>query len=1321
MQRLFNRWRAGLACLVALVAVTAGQSQVPAGKLRPLPAPARTARPFSLFGGAAGATVVALTGNRVQCSIWDFGNTCFNLYESGSVEGGFWPAGTPDNYVYNGGLQVGAIIPSNAGFGWAGDTVGVFFMDPRGDQRQGSTVSGVFDSRNANDLAVWPTAAYARDTSLFNQSLIGRQAISDQDTWVRYWDGNPALSTARRHMMGMVVDQRSMAWNRPFHQDMVYFIFRLINITSRLPASYAGLGAAGYSAADQQQLAALGAQFQDSARGREPTLQMPQGGFTFHNLYAAYFQDPDVGNAGFNFSTAVLPFSLVAAMKSQYSEPQWQFPLNIFGGAFAPAPGFEAIQFLRAPTDAGDGRTRIAVWANTCGGCGLLNDAVGVQQMYRYISGRPTPALNDGTCNSDPIQLHTCAALQAYADTRFFESTGPTDLGPGQSVVVAVAMVFAAPVAQWAATANGIYAMPAGQLTGYVNAAYQGAFVPGWPATGDTLALAGTAFGTRVCTTSCDKFATIREPVERAMGWGQFGDLNGDGRIEAGEVQTVPGSLLGKAQAAQALFDNKFLMPMAPAAPTFFLVPGDGQVTVAWQKSATDAVCVYCGDPYFAVASDVSSALYDPDYRKFDVEGYRIWRGTSTADLQVVAQFDYAGTSLVDYTGQVLDASYPQCAPELGLSGASCPVAFSYPYAGVGPSVNYDLGGDVVQVPFGGRVLLANGSVAVFQADTAVTGGGARHPPLVDNGVPFVFTDATVKNGFPYVYAVTAFDVNSIRSGPSSLESPLVTKTTTPRVSSGQEIAGSIDSLQLVGSGGRTVPAGVMPTLNRTTGIFSGPMPPTNGVGLGFLAFLPQVVGSDSMTLAIDSVVPADGWNGVSGTYYLTIHTPAGGTVQSALPFLVDLTNSLDSSGRTFPAVYAARSKAAAYGGDSTFALLGQMFLRSPGAWDLTSWGRGSANSYPYNNLGYNGPVWWDRTPNDTTPVPWSGKCHPSCANGPFTGSSGMTAGTLTGAQVMHIAAYETVQSSPMRQLEALLAYVARAADFKVYWGTAGAIDSVIDVTHQVPVPFNAKIRASWGILNDSSFTSTSAAATPDASNALLTWADVSCVDPAPAVFGWCTGTIPAFLMNHARLSPVAFLGSTIAGVPGLSATGNGFIFYIAGHFFVMQMAVLPARGTVWSLRTYAGSIGGTPGSFTFNAPLYGSGSRPPAVPGLRLRITFRGSVFNPKATNAAELAAVHTVPDPYYNHSGYETVGSPRQLRFVNLPAQCIIHIYSASGVLVTALTHNDPTGGGEEPWNVSNRDGQLVASGVYFYHVATPDGRSKVGRLTVVNITTN
>ena len=252
MKRPSIRGRAGWACLIVVFTATAAQSQVPSGKPRPAAPAARTTRPFSLFAGALGAQTVLLSANRVYCPIWDYGYACTQP----ETEGGFWPAGTPDNYVYNGGLQVGAVIPSNAGFKWAGDTVGVYFMDPRGPQREGTTVTGIFDSRNANDLANWPTAAYTSDPSLFHARLMGRQAISDQDTWVRYWDGNPALANGRTHMMGMVVDQRTLAWNRPFHQDIVYFVFRLINVTSRLQRSYAGLAAAGYTGADLQQLAA---------------------------------------------------------------------------------------------------------------------------------------------------------------------------------------------------------------------------------------------------------------------------------------------------------------------------------------------------------------------------------------------------------------------------------------------------------------------------------------------------------------------------------------------------------------------------------------------------------------------------------------------------------------------------------------------------------------------------------------------------------------------------------------------------------------------------------------------------------------------------------------------------------------------------------------------------------------------------------------------------------------------------------------------------------------------------------------------------------
>ena len=70
-----------------------------------------------------------------------------------------------------------------------------------------------------------------------------------------------------------------------------------------------------------------------------------------------------------------------------------------------------------------------------------------------------------------------------------------------------------------------------------------------------------------------------------------------------------------------------------------------------------------------------------------------------------------------------------------------------------------------------------------------------------------------------------------------------------------------------------------------------------------------------------------------------------------------------------------------------------------------------------------------------------------------------------------------------------------------------------------------------------------------------------------------------------------------------------------------------------------------------------------------------------------------------------------------MNLPPRCLIRIYSVSGVLVQVVAHNDPAGSGEETWNLRNRNNQFVASGVYFYHLEAPDGKTRIGRFTVVN----
>ena len=177
---------------------------------------------------------------------------------------------------------------------------------------------------------------------------------------------------------------------------------------------------------------------------------------------------------------------------------------------------------------------------------------------------------------------------------------------------------------------------------------------------------------------------------------------------------------------------------------------------------------------------------------------------------------------------------------------------------------------------------------------------------------------------------------------------------------------------------------------------------------------------------------------------------------------------------------------------------------------------------------------------------------------------------------------------------------------------------------------------------------------------------------------------------------------------------------YIAGDIFTFELAggALPAAGTVWSLRQYVGAIKGGNGAagdlgpYSFSNP---EGLRPMTAVGADLVATF--NVTNQAvAATTDDLSRVHTVPDPYYVTSALEQSTDTKILKFVNLPADCIIRIYSSSGVLVSMLEHHSATFGGSEDWNVRNRNNQVVASGVYFYHIESGDAR-RVGRFTVVN----
>jgi hypothetical protein len=326
----------------------------------------------------------------------------------------------------------------------------------------------------------------------------------------------------------------------------------------------------------------------------------------------------------------------------------------------------------------------------------------------------------------------------------------------------------------------------------------------------------------------------------------------------------------------------------------------------------------------------------------------------------------------------------------------------------------------------------------------------------------------------------------------------------------------------------------------------------------------------------------------------------------------------------------------------------------------------------------------------------------------------GMAHGALSGVTAIYRPVRVNNASNLFRRFDQLTYHLFRAADIEVYWGaTPGTVDSVIDITHQVPVLYDPQNRASYGFLRDVAGADTNAIDTLGL-DGVITFNDFllgACipgsgtgVPQGAALSGPITTTCEdRDYQPTAVLLPVDVTGD-------VAPDGNGFGMYINGEPFIFQTATLPSN-TVWTYRSYFGNVSRPGGTYAFtpkpsNAP----------IPGLRLAIT----TSTPQVTNrdaASDLSDVHPVPDPYYVTNAYEQSPNSKILKFINVPARCIIRIYSQSGILVNAITLDDPTGGGEATWNLRNRNNQFVASGVYFYHVEAPDGQTKVGRFTIVN----
>jgi len=112
--------------------------------------------------------------------------------------------------------------------------------------------------------------------------------------------------------------------------------------------------------------------------------------------------------------------------------------------------------------------------------------------------------------------------------------------------------------------------------------------------------------------------------------------------------------------------------------------------------------------------------------------------------------------------------------------------------------------------------------------------------------------------------------------------------------------------------------------------------------------------------------------------------------------------------------------------------------------------------------------------------------------------------------------------------------------------------------------------------------------------------------------------------------------------------------------------------------------------------------------------------------TEIAELK-VKVVPNPYIIHNEWQQSFVSRRLKFINLPANCWIRIFNLNGELVRTIRHTSTlepgigeqevfgSAGGDEWWDLLSANNQLVASGVYIFHIDSDVGE-QIGKFVVI-----
>ena len=104
-------------------------------------------------------------------------------------------------------------------------------------------------------------------------------------------------------------------------------------------------------------------------------------------------------------------------------------------------------------------------------------------------------------------------------------------------------------------------------------------------------------------------------------------------------------------------------------------------------------------------------------------------------------------------------------------------------------------------------------------------------------------------------------------------------------------------------------------------------------------------------------------------------------------------------------------------------------------------------------------------------------------------------------------------------------------------------------------------------------------------------------------------------------------------------------------------------------------------------------------------------------------MDSIKVVPNPYIATNAMETavankfLNQRRRIMFTHIPADCVIRIFTSSGVLVDRIeVHNEPSNGIIH-WDLLSKEGLEIAAGMYIYQVqSNQTGDKKIGKFAVI-----